>query len=305
MLDFRVSVVITTYNRCQLIGRAIESALDQVWPELEVLVVDDASTDCTPDLMRASYPHVRYVRQDPNRGVCAARNRGLREASKPWVVFLDDDDTLLPGALSRIAAHIAELPDAERYPVFQFPCSNGRLVKPFMIARIDDYLAETLQGDFAPVIRREHFLAKGLAYPEFRSAGEGLLWWRVANKYGIPTWADEVETVHTDAPARLTSATYQLLNARDFAELQERTLSEFGEILAAKFPAYYQKKLLGAATYWILAGEQAVARSRLRLALRQRFSAEVLGLWVLSFSPLACVRRCFAMYRRGINGLKP
>jgi glycosyltransferase involved in cell wall biosynthesis len=304
MLDFRVTVVITTYNRSHLLGRAIRSTLDQHWPNLEVLVVDDASTDDTPDLMRNSFPEVRYLCQDSNRGVSAARNRGLREASQPWVVFLDDDDTLLPSAVARIASRIAEFPDAERYPVLQFSHGNGRIPTEFMIVRLEHYATEVLQGDFLPVIRKERFLAEGLAYPEFVRAGEGLLWFRVAEEHGIPTWADRLGRVHKDALVRQTSADYQLLHARDFAELQERTLSEFGEVLAARFPAHYQKKLLGAATYWILAEERTVARSHIRLALQRRYSIEAMGLWALSFLPRSWAQRCFILYRRRVDGWK-
>lgn len=304
MRDFRVTVVITTYNRSHLLGRAIRSALDQGWSDLEVLVVDDASTDDTPDLMRNSFPEVRYLCQDTNRGVSAARNRGLREASQPWVMFLDDDDTLLPGAVERIAAHIAKLPDVERYPVLQFAHSNGNIPKEFTIVRLEHYTTGVLQGDFVPVIRKDPFLAKALAYPESVRAGESLLWFRVAEEYGIPTWADRVGRVHPDALVRQTSTDYQLLHVRNLAELQERILSEFGEVLAARFPAYYQKKRLGAATYRILAGERTAARSHIRLALQRGYSIGAVGLWALSFLPRAWAQRCFVLYRRRVDGWK-
>ncbi len=304
MHDFRVSVVITTYNRCRLVGRAIQSALDQAWPELEVLVVDDASTDGTPDLMRSSYPHVRYVRQNSNRGVSAARNRGLREASQPWVVFLDDDDTLLPGALSRISTRVAEFTEVNTYPVLQFARSTGRIPTEFMIIRLEHYVSGALQGDFVPVIHKERFLAEGLAYPESVRSGEGLLWFRVAEEYGFPTWADQVESLHTDAPTRETSTGNQLRHARDFAKLQEHFLKELGEVLARKFPAYYQKKRLGAATYWILAGEGTAARAHIHLALQRGYSIGAVGLWALSFLPRAWAQRCFVLYRRRVNGWK-
>jgi len=304
MLDFRVSVVITTYNRSRLLGRAIQSVLDQGWPELEVMVIDDASSDGTPDLMRSSFPQVRYVRQDSNRGVCAARNRGLREASNPWVVFLDDDDTLLPDALERIKARIAELPDVEQYPVLQFAHGNGRMPTEFMIIKLEHYVTEVLRGDFVPVIRKERFLSEGLAYPELKRTGEGVLWWSVAKEYGIPTWADRMGNVHNDAAVRTASTDYQLRYASDLGDLQDYILQKFGDILAAKYPAYYQKKLLGAATYRILAGERTVARSHLRLAMQRRFSAQAVGLWVLTFLPRAWTQRCFAAYRRRVNGWK-
>lgn len=303
-MKFRCSVVITTYNRSRLLARALESVLRQQWPETEVLVVDDASTDGTRGLMSSAYPQVRYLRQDINHGPSAARNRGLREAARPWVVFLDDDDRFLDDSLARIAGRIGELPGRESYPVFQFPRSNGKVPLPFMILRMEDYFNGTLAGDFVPVIRREFFLAEGLAYPEFYSGGEGMLWWRVAEKYGIPTWADTVQALGEDAPHRMMSAGFQIQHARDHAEMDERILAEFGEALAAKFPRCYEQRRWGAATYRMLAGDRVLARSHTRVALRHRFSLEALVLWVLSFMPAGVIRRYYALYKQRVSGWK-
>jgi predicted DCC family thiol-disulfide oxidoreductase YuxK len=178
------------------------------------------------------------------------------------------------------------------------------VAKPFLLAKMEDYITGALQGDFAPVIRREYFLSEGLFYPEFHSSAEGLLWWRVADKFGIPTWDDEVQTLLDDAPFRMMSTRFQILYAHDHAELDERILSEFGEVLAARFPGYYQKRRLGAATYRLLAEDRVAARSHIRLALQRQLSAEALGLWVLSFLPRPLIRNCYSVYKRHVNGWK-
>src|SRR5437016_4741289 len=107
MPELDVSVVITTFNRSALVGRAIRSVMDQDYPGWELIVVDDASIDDTQAVVSNFFPHLRYLKQESNSGVCAARNRALREASRPWVLFLDDDDTLAPDALSRVAAKVS------------------------------------------------------------------------------------------------------------------------------------------------------------------------------------------------------
>jgi glycosyltransferase involved in cell wall biosynthesis len=96
-----VSVVIPTYDRAGLLPRALDSVLAQDYPEFEVLVVDDGSTDGTAGVV-AGYgdPRIRYLRQDRNRGVAAARNRGLREARGDLIAFLDSDDEWLARKLS-------------------------------------------------------------------------------------------------------------------------------------------------------------------------------------------------------------
>lgn len=298
MCNFSFSVAIATFNRSRLLGRAVQSVLDQAWPDMEILVVDDASTDDTQEFVANNYPHVRYLRQDHNRGCGAARNRALLEATNPYVLILDDDDTLLPGSLALIAARMADIPDLVKYPVVNFAHGEAELCAPYVLVRFEDYIQEALYGDFVPVVCRALFLREELAYPMSRVGGEHLLWWKIAECYGIPTWADRIGSVHTDAPIRLTSVASQIAHACEHAEIQERTLQEFAEVLRARYPAYYLKKLLGAATYRLLAGDRTEARSHLRAAMQWKRSKNALGLWILSYLPAPILRTCFVAYRR-------
>ena len=105
-----VSVVIPCWNQAHYLGEAIESVLVQSYPRLELVVVDDGSADNSAEVA-ARYPGVRRVRQ-PNRGVAAARNRGLAESRGEYVVFLDADDRLLPQALAVGVERLVAEPDA-------------------------------------------------------------------------------------------------------------------------------------------------------------------------------------------------
>jgi glycosyltransferase involved in cell wall biosynthesis len=90
-----VSVVIPTYNRAEYIAETIESVLQQTYSNLEVIVIDDGSTDDTANVVAAFAPKVRYVWQENSeRG--ASRNHGLRLASGDYIAFLDSDDLWLP-----------------------------------------------------------------------------------------------------------------------------------------------------------------------------------------------------------------
>jgi glycosyltransferase involved in cell wall biosynthesis len=95
-----VSVVIPAYNCGRTIARAIESALGQHLPALDVVVVDDGSTDDTRTAVARFGPQVRLVTQ-PNRAAAAARNRAISESRGRFVAFLDADDEWLPGRLER------------------------------------------------------------------------------------------------------------------------------------------------------------------------------------------------------------
>lgn len=97
----RVSVIIPAYNCEAYAGEAVGSALAQTYRDVEVIVVDDGSTDDTPDVLAAiSDPRLHVIRQ-PNRGISAARNAGLDAATGAYIAFLDADDRWLPTKLER------------------------------------------------------------------------------------------------------------------------------------------------------------------------------------------------------------
>ncbi|MGP0020243.1 MAG: glycosyltransferase family 2 protein [Candidatus Sulfotelmatobacter sp.] len=88
----KVSVIIPTYNRAATVGNAIESVLAQTFSDLEVIVVDDGSSDDTGRILQETYgDRIRYFAQ-ANQGVSAARNKGLAEARGEWIALLDSDD---------------------------------------------------------------------------------------------------------------------------------------------------------------------------------------------------------------------
>ena len=91
----RVSIVIPTYNRSAIVRRAIDSVLDQTFTDLEIIIVDDGSTDDTREALAAYPDRVRYVRQE-NAGPAAARNHGMLLARGDYIGFLDSDDAYLP-----------------------------------------------------------------------------------------------------------------------------------------------------------------------------------------------------------------
>jgi len=94
-----VSIVIPCFNHASFLSDAIRSCLAQTHSNLEILVVDDGSTDNTSEVIR-QFPQVHYIYQD-NAGVAAARNRGWRQARGEFVQFLDADDYLLPTKIQR------------------------------------------------------------------------------------------------------------------------------------------------------------------------------------------------------------
>ena len=105
-----VSVIIPTYNYGRYLGKALASLRDQTYRNLEIIVVDDGSTDDTKTVVARFGPGIVYLYQE-NRGVSAARNAGLERAAGEFVAFLDADDYLLPDSVAARAAVLQARPD--------------------------------------------------------------------------------------------------------------------------------------------------------------------------------------------------
>ncbi len=126
--DNLVSVVIPCYNHGRFLAEAIESALSQAHDPKEVIVVDDGSVDETAEV--AARYDVRYVHQE-NAGLSAARNTGLRESAGAYVVFLDADDRLLPGALAAGLACLNANPECEfAFGTYRHIAADGSYLRP-------------------------------------------------------------------------------------------------------------------------------------------------------------------------------
>ena len=108
----RVSIVIPTYNRAGFVREAITSVLQQDYPDVDLIVVDDGSRDDTAAVVSGFGPAVRYLYQE-NRGVSAARNRGVAASTGGLIAFLDSDDLWLPSKVSAQVAYFEAHPDAQ------------------------------------------------------------------------------------------------------------------------------------------------------------------------------------------------
>ena len=110
-IEQTVSVIIPTFDRVQVLPRALDSVLAQTRPADEIIVVDDGSGDRTREVLESEYPMVRLLSQE-NRGVSAARNHGVEASSGTWLAFLDSDDEWLPDKLELQLAGASADPEA-------------------------------------------------------------------------------------------------------------------------------------------------------------------------------------------------
>jgi glycosyltransferase involved in cell wall biosynthesis len=124
-----VSVILPTYNRGWILTDAIDSVLAQDYKDYELIVVDDGSTDNTRDILDTYGQDIIVLRQ-ANKGVSAARNRGIAEAGGQLVAFLDSDDLWLPRKLSRQVDFFKFNPDAVINQTEEIWIRNGVRVNP-------------------------------------------------------------------------------------------------------------------------------------------------------------------------------
>lgn len=116
MLDL-VSIVITNYNYGEYLAEAIESALNQTYGNVEVIVIDDSSTDNSIEI--ASQYDICLLQQ-PNQGVCAARNNAVKHANGSHILFLDADDILFPDTVEVLKKSLDEADDKVAFCYGQF-----------------------------------------------------------------------------------------------------------------------------------------------------------------------------------------
>lgn len=199
-----VSVVITTYNRAQFVKRAVHSAL-QAGSDLEVVVVDDCSTDDTATVC-AKLENIHYIRLATNQGLAHARNVGLAESSSDFIAFLDDDDLRLPGSVDeqlrkiiadeRIALCYGraligdarrQLPTGEIYPS---ECPQG------------DIFWELLERNFIPMpsvlVRKSALLELGGFNTGFTLSEDWEMWLRISERFMVAAVAEPV-AIHRKA----------------------------------------------------------------------------------------------------------
>jgi len=199
-----VTVVITTYNRAQFLKRAVQSAL-QAGSELEVIIVDDCSTDETPDLC-AKLADVRYIRLTKNQGLAHARNAGAAESSSEFIAFLDDDDLRLPGSIDKQLCRMAaderialcygraligdarrQLPTGEIYPS---DCPQG------------DIFWELLERNFIPMpsvlLRKSALLELGGFNTGLTLSEDWEMWLRISERFAVAA-VEEPVAIHRKA----------------------------------------------------------------------------------------------------------
>lgn len=195
----RVSVVMPAYNRASLIVESIQSVLSQEFIDLELIIVDDGSTDATREIVLSlEDSRIRYVYQD-NCGVVVARNTGLGLARGEYVFFLDSDDILLGNAIEKAIKVMDKHPEVafcygqaylmdEKRRIFGLRRQRGR--QSYVRKGIWEIEKATADGNYIPtstiMVRRTCLSKVGFFDNAFHSGSEDFeLWVRLARSYSV------------------------------------------------------------------------------------------------------------------------
>ncbi|WP_297070275.1 glycosyltransferase [Thermococcus sp.] len=185
----KVSIIIPTYNRSELLGRALDSVMSQGFDDFEVLVIDGARSQSTRELVR-SYGdgRLRYVPQR-GRGIANARNLGVLKARGKFIAFLDDDDRWRDDKLERQLEFFKELPENYGlvYTAFTYyHLEKGRILgikRPKASGNVYRYLLrDNITGTSTIMVRRECFKRAGLFRESFPTCEDWDMWLRMSKR---------------------------------------------------------------------------------------------------------------------------
>lgn len=259
-----ISIVIPMYNRAHFIARAINSCLQQDFESFEIVVVDDASADDSVKVV-AGFSDSRIVLlcHGENRGVGPARNSGIQQAKGEWIVLLDSDDELLPGALKIIQRAISCTQDDISRLVFMYKLdTGGESPSPALIDEVWDYCgyirwAATyrVHSDFCNVVRKSALQV--VKFSDNRSY-ESLFHLDFANQFLTETQSSVVGVVHSDATNRTLNFTpKQLLDgARPAISQTVELLRKHGSVIKEISPPLYYEYIRGLITLYFISGQR-------------------------------------------------
>ncbi len=183
-----VSVIIPTFNRKNLCKRATDSVLNQTYRDFELIVVDDGSTDGTTADFLFKEPYNRYCRfihQETNCGVSAARNRGVSESRGEWIAFLDSDDEWHPQKLAKQVAWINSHPDYNIVQTKEVWIRKGKRVNPPKTHEkiaghiFRESLERCMITPSSVMIKKDFFLKKGAFNESLPACEDYDLWLRI------------------------------------------------------------------------------------------------------------------------------
>lgn len=283
----RVSVIIPTHNHARFVAQAVESALAQTYPNVEVVVVDDGSTDETRNLLSRYEGQINYIYQE-NQGPSAARNTGFLASQGDYLLFLDSDDLIPPNKLELQVPLLEVRPDFGLvYSGWQYINEDGtQVLGEARPVRQGQLLKDLLRGSFfcipgAALIRRECLERAGLFDESLRGEADTDMWIRLARAGYAFGYVDQVLLQYRIVQGSMSS------QARNQVQDMFARLDKFfadpdlpDDIRVLKTEVYSISHYTAAARFY-RAGEIEAGRDHLRQAISTCPSLASDKMWLL------------------------
>ncbi len=286
-----VSIVLPTYNRAALVGNAIESVLAQTYPAIELIVVNNGSTDHTAHVLErwASHPRVRVVSIQVNGGVYKAYNVGVPLARGKYAAFLYDDDTLLPDAIEVLARRAEDLGPTVGL-IFgdcvdpQTGETTGHGLEREGRVTFEDVMRGKLVGEYFGIWHVKAFGTR--RFDEDCIGAEGLVWWdmyRSFDGYYVRRPTRQYTRFGADSISRpRLDPQYIAMVART----SQRYIDAFGDDMRRIDPRSYAIALMRSARWDILDHRRSHAARKLFAGLAVQRSLAGIGIAILSLGGL-------------------
>jgi GalNAc5-diNAcBac-PP-undecaprenol beta-1,3-glucosyltransferase len=269
-----VSLVIPTYNRAHLVGRAIASVLRQTYKKIDVVVVDDGSRDSTDSVVRGfGDQRIRMVRHAVNRGVNAAKNTGLENVRGEWISILDSDDELLDDAIETLMKKIGELAPMVNVGTVMGNCRqvpggglSGSGLGEDRFVSYDDFLGGRVQGEFWGLFSRK--LLGSRRFDERLRGFESLLWFELYKTSQTYYLHRPLRLYHRGQADSLSNFENILRSAPQVLLGYEQLLAQRGAEMQMRYPKRYAHYLRRKALFEIATGKRLRAVATALTALR-------------------------------------
>ncbi|MGC4085035.1 MAG: glycosyltransferase family 2 protein [Vicinamibacterales bacterium] len=297
-----VTIIIPTYNRAALVRRAIDSAVAQSYRPLEIVVVDDGSTDDTSLTLEPYLEQglVRVVRHARNLGATAAKNSGLDAVHGSCATILDSDDELLPEAVQTIMDTFTRLgPDVGMVVANCVDAETGRWTGSGLtesgFVTFAGAVSEQFRGEFWAIWKME---ALGSRRFDTRLAGgESLVWHDMYRTTSVWYVHAALRRYHRGSADRVSTRQLEPAEVARTRLIYEQYLERFGDDLKRLAPQVYAKNLQAIALWYILGRERGRAIRRLAESMQFTRNPKQLAVALaMSVTPRWVLRR--ALQRR-------
>lgn len=289
----KISIIIPTYNRGGLLLRAVKSAMDQSYTNLEVVVIDDGSVDNSLDALESSINDSRLVihKLGENMGVHMARNKGIEICTGEYIIFLDSDDTINANAVETFVSIIRDIGAkwiSAPYEVTSGGLSGINVSQSGWISKEDIFCERNVRRDKAGLgciekkcIGDIRFVAPNLDFIFYR---------RLTKKTNLYYYVSPLGVYHRDPNPNSLHIKRKRLNP-ELSIIRAREidiyLNEFEDDLISFCPNMLAAHSYGAAVGLLLSGNIEQARFRARQCVRHgKFKMNFLCILALSYLPL-------------------